>query len=469
VNKASILIVEDNADLCQTLAEVFRKTGHKVHTALSGTEAHKILKTELIDLVLLDLRLPDMSGIKVLEFVKEVDPDIFVIMITAVANDPRPAVEAMKAGAYDYLTKPFELDEVKLVVAKALETAGLKREVSRLKHQQHGKFPDMELFGRSPVMQEVIRLIKIVSETPRTSVLVQGESGTGKELVANSIHKWGARADKPFVPINCSAIPENLLESELFGHEKGAFTDAKSMKKGMFELANTGTIFLDEIASMQSSLQPKILRVLETQTFRRIGGTADIQIDVRVIAATNRDLQAMVQEGTFREDLYYRLKVMVISLPSLRERVEDILPLASIFIEKNNKEFNKNIRGISEDAQALLLHYKWPGNVRELKNVIERAVILCQGDHLRPEHLPQELRGDKGESAVFFPTVSLNGSGKNTNPASLSLEEMEKRHIQVVLLQYNGNKSKTARALNISRSTLREKMKLYGISGTEKE
>jgi DNA-binding NtrC family response regulator len=465
VNKATMLIVEDNADLCQTLAEIFRKTGHKVHTALSGAEAQKILKAELIDLVLLDLRLPDMSGIKVLEFVKEVDPDILVVMITAVANDPRPAVEAMKAGAYDYLTKPFELDEVKLVVAKALETAGLKREVSRLKHQQHGKYPDADLFGNSAVMQEVKKLIKIVSETPRTSVLVQGESGTGKELVANSIHKWSARADKPFVPVNCSAIPENLLESEMFGHEKGAFTDAKGLKKGLFELANMGTIFLDEIASMRMSLQPKLLRVLETQTFRRIGGTVDIQIDVRVVAATNRDLQVMVQEGTFREDLYYRLKVMVISLPPLRERVEDILPLSMLFIEKNNKEFNKNILGLTEEAQALLLHYRWPGNVRELKNVMERAVILCQGDYIRPEYLPLELRGEKGASLVFFPSFAGNGAGANSAPANLSLEEMEKRHIQTVLLQHNGNKSKTARALNISRSTLREKMKLYGING----
>jgi DNA-binding NtrC family response regulator len=457
-----MLIVEDNADLCQTLAEIFRKSGHKVHTALSGAEAQKILKTELIDLVLLDLRLPDMSGIKVLELVKEVDPDILVVMITAVANDPRPAVEAMKAGAYDYLTKPFELDEVKLVVAKALETAGLKREVSRLRQQQRGKFPDEELFGNSAVMQEVKGMIKIVSETPRTSVLVQGESGTGKELVANSIHKWSARADKPFVPVNCSAIPDTLLESEMFGYEKGAFTDAKGMKKGLFELANMGTIFLDEIASMQSALQPKLLRILETQTFRRIGGTADIQIDVRIVAATNRDLQLLVQEGVFREDLYYRLKVIVIQLPPLRERANDILPLSLLFIEKNNKEFNKNILGLAEETQALLLHYHWPGNVRELKNVIERGVILCQGEYLQPEHLPQELRGQKEASWAFFPN---NGAAGSPNLANLSLEEMEKRHIHAVLSQNKGNKSKTARALNISRSTLREKMKLYGISG----
>ncbi|MDZ7269664.1 MAG: sigma-54 dependent transcriptional regulator [candidate division KSB1 bacterium] len=462
LEQAKILIVEDNTDLCQTLAEVFRKSGHKVLTAFTGADAKRILKSEIIDLALLDLRLPDMLGIKVLEFAKEVDPDIMVIMMTALANDPKPAVEAMKVGAFDYLTKPFELDEVKLVVAKALETVSLKREVSRLKQQQRDKFPGTELFGNSRVMQEIKNMIRIVSETPRTSVLIQGESGTGKELVANTVHQWSSRRDKPFVPINCSAIPESLLESELFGHEKGAFTDAKTLKKGIFELADTGTIFLDEISSMRLALQPKLLRVLETQTFRRIGGTADIQIDVRLVAATNRDLQEMVREGSFREDLYYRLKVMVIVLPPLRERTEDIIPLASLFIERNNHEFNKNITGISPEAEELLRLYQWPGNVRELKNVIERAVILCQDSVLKPEHLPMELRDEKSRNSVFF-AAPLSAAGGMNPP--LSLEQMEKIHIQNVLAQNKGNKSRTARALNISRSTLREKMRLYQIPG----
>ncbi len=455
-----MLIVEDNADLCHTLAEVFRKSGHKVVTALNGAEAQRLLKTSAIDLMLLDLRLPDTHGIKVLEFAKEVDPEIMVIMMTAVANDPRPAVEAMKVGAFDYLTKPFELDEVKLVVAKALETAGLKREVSRLK-QQRGQFPETELFGDSAPMQEIKNLIKIVSETPRTSVLIQGESGTGKELVAKTIHQWSARQDKPFVPINCGAIPENLLESELFGHEKGAFTDAKALKKGMFELADTGTVFLDEISSMRPALQPKLLRALETQIFRRIGGTADIQVDVRLVAATNRDLGEMVKLGEFREDLYYRLKVMVIVLPPLRERIEDVLPLAQLFIGKNNREFNKNITGIADDAEALLREYQWPGNVRELKNVIERAVILCQGNQLKPEHLPMELRDEKSRHSAFIAAPITT----TDDDASLSLEQMEKVHIQNVLNKFKGNKSRAAKVLNISRSTLREKMRLYELAG----
>lgn len=462
---AKILIVEDNADLCHTLAEVFRKVGHTALTALTGEEAKRQLTSELIDLVLLDLRLPDMLGIKVLEFAKEMDPDITVVMMTAVANDPRPAVEAMKVGAFDYLTKPFELEEVKLVVAKALENSGLRREVSRLKHQQQrSSFPDNDLFGSSPAIEETKNLIKMVSQTPRTSVLIQGESGTGKELVAHAIHQWSARQDKPFVPINCGAIPENLLESELFGHEKGAFTDAKALKKGMFELANLGTIFLDEISSMQYSLQPKLLRVLESQTFRRIGGVADISIDVRVVAASNRDLQDMVRENIFREDLYYRLKVMVITLPALRERVEDIIPLASLFTERNNQEFGKHITEVSPEAAELLKNYYWPGNVRELRNVIERAAILCQDAVILPEHLPIELRESDNRTAVFVPAA---GSAKPPDqPGDLSLDAIEKQHIQVVLKRFKGNKSKTARALDISRSTLREKIKLYEIGGS---
>ncbi|MDQ7064871.1 MAG: sigma-54 dependent transcriptional regulator [candidate division KSB1 bacterium] len=460
MSKANLLIVEDNVDLCETLADVFRKVDYNVQTAFSARDAEKILRRDLIDLVLLDLKLPDASGLEVLTKIKEIDPDILVIMITAITN-AQPAVEAMKMGAYDYLMKPFELDEVKLVVNKALETQTLKREVSRYRRMQKGQFPDNEMYGESQVMQEVKKLIKIVAETPRTPVLIEGESGTGKELVANAIHNWSARADKPLIKINCAAIPENLLESELFGHEKGAFTDAKNLKKGMFEMANLGSIFLDEISSMRLSLQPKLLRILETQTFRRIGGTADIQIDVRVIAASNQNLEELVKNGEFREDLLYRLKVMVIKLPPLRERKEDIIPLAHIFLERNNREFNKNIQGISDSARELLLKYQWPGNVRELKNVMERAAILCQDTLLRPEHLPGELRAQENQVV----TVSVPEDIPAGNGAPISLAEMEKRHIQATLKRCGGNKSRTARELGISRSTLREKMKLYQIPG----
>jgi len=455
MSQANVLIVEDNEDLCQTLADVLRKEGNKVRTSFTGKHALSVLKNDIIDLVLLDIKLPDMNGINILKEIKDADPDILVIMITA-STDARPAVDAMKMGAYDYLMKPFELDQLKLAVVKALENQSLKREVSRLKNQQKGQFPDNEMFGNTKPMQELKKLIKIVAATPKTSVLIQGESGTGKELVANAVHNWSARKDKPLIKINCSAIPENLLESELFGYEKGAFTDAQHLKKGIFEMANNGTIFLDEISSMQMSIQPKFLRVLETQSFRRIGGTSDIQIDVRIIAATNRNLEDCVQQQTFREDLYYRLKVMVLNIPTLRARTADIIPLTMLFIDRNNKEFGKEIKGITAEAQDRMLKYRWPGNVRELKNVIERAVILCQEDELQAEHLPLELQD--GNSPIATSREFTAFSNEND-----SLESMEKRHIMHVLKKYNGNKSKTSRMLNISRSTLREKMKNYGI------
>jgi len=455
MSKANILIVEDNEDLAQTLADVLRKESNKVSIALTGGHALSVLEKEIINLVLLDINLPDINGIKLLQQIKQKDPDILVIMITAL-TDAKPAIDAMKMGAYDYLMKPFELDELKINVAKALETQDLKREVTRLKSQRKEEFPDNELFGETKPILELKKLIHIVASTPKTSVLIQGESGTGKELVANAIHNWSQRKDKPLVKINCSAIPENLLESELFGHEKGSFTDAKILKKGIFEMANNGTIFLDEISSMQMSIQPKLLRVLETQSFRRIGGTSNIQIDVRIIAATNRNLEDCIEQQTFREDLYYRLKVMVINIPSLRERREDIIPLAMLFIERNNKEIVKEIKGISPETKERMLKYKWPGNVRELKNVIERAVILCGEDILQSEHLPELQDG-----------VSRLGPSNEFSSLSSdddSLEAMEKQHIFRMLEKYNGNKSQTARNLNISRSTLREKMKNYGIA-----
>ncbi len=461
--KASILVVEDNEDLCQTIAEVMKKEGHNVRTAFSGEDALNRLEKGLTDLVLLDIKLPRMSGLEVLAKIREQAPDLLVIMITAL-TDARPAVEALKSGAYDYLLKPFELDELKLVVAKALETHRLKLEVARLKDQQRRRFPDNGLYGDSPAIQEVQNLIKIIAETPRTSVLIEGESGTGKELAANAIHTSSARADKTIIKINCSAIPENLLESELFGHEKGAFTDAKTTKRGLFELAHGGTLFLDEIASMKMSLQPKLLRVLETSTFRRIGGTTDITVDVRIIAATNQNLESCVREGAFREDLLYRLKVMVIRLPALREHPEDILPIAKMFIEQNNREFNKNIRGISLDASEMMLRYPWPGNVRELKNVLERAVILCKKDEITPELLHLETTDHPLITAAPAVESIRPPTAVRIDDAAATLADIEKQHILHVLEKNNNNKSKTAKVLNISRSTLREKLKEYGIN-----
>ena len=449
MENVKILIVEDNEDLTFTLSKVLKKEGYDVFTANSGEEGIAIFRKEIVDLILLDLKLPKMNGIDVLKQIKDTDSDILVLMMTAL-TDAKPAIEAMKKGAYDYLMKPFELDELKLVVKKALETHQLKREVARLKRGHESKYPDDTLYGESEAMKEVRNLIQIISETPRTSVLIQGESGTGKELVANAIHYSSSRESQPFIKLNCSAIPDNLLESELFGHEKGAFTDAKTMKKGLFELANGGTIFLDEISSMKLNLQPKILRVIESQTFRRIGGITDIKVDIRVLTAPNSDLGELVKNKDFRDDLYYRLKVMEITIPALRERREDILLFTKLFLQEFNKEFNRNVQKLASETEELLLAYPWPGNVRELKNVIERGVILCQDEILMPETLPIELR--QGGEPMALPKVSM---GK------VSLQEMEKHHILEVLKLVNGNKSQAARILDISRSTLREKLKSY--------
>lgn len=453
MSQEKILIVEDNEDLLFTLRRVLEKENYVVFSAEDGKEAIEVFKRELIDLVLLDLKLPIMGGIDVLIELKERDPDCIVLMMTG-STDPKPAIEAMKMGAFDYLMKPFELEEVKMVVKKALETHGLKREVARLKRK---KKPDSHydaIFGNSQGIEKVKELIRIVATTPKTSVLIDGESGTGKELVANAVHYSSSRAAEPIVKLNCSAIPDNLLESELFGFEKGAFTDAKSMKKGLFELANNGTIFLDEISSMKLSLQPKILRVIESQTFRRIGGTTDIKLDIRVIAATNTDLAELIKAKEFRGDLYYRLKVMEIKIPPLRERRDDILPLAKLFIQEFNHEFNRHVRRFDDAAEKLLMAYSWPGNIRELKNVIERCVILCQDDVILPDHLPIELKEEAGLQDAATSKLSFG---------MISLLEMEKHHILDILNNVDGNKSQAARILNISRSTLREKLKAYGL------
>lgn len=450
--KPAILIVDDDEVMRQTLSDVFTKRDYEVFTTGTGGEAIASIHRQLIDLVLLDIRLPDMDGIAVLKKIKEIDTDLMVVMMTAY-SDVQTAVMAMKAGAYDYINKPFELDELKLLIQKAIETQSLRNEVRRLRRQHENEDSYIQIYGNSPQVQNIKELIQMIAQTPRTSVLIQGESGTGKELAANAVHYNSKRAQRPLIKINCSAIPENLLETELFGYEKGAFTDAKSTKKGLFELATGGTVFLDEIGDMNEYLQSKFLRVLETQSFMRVGGSREIHVDLRFIAASNKNLPEMVNRGDFRKDLYYRLKVMVLDIPPLRERREDILLLANLFIEEGNKELGKNIKGILPEARDLLSNYSWPGNIRELKNIIERAMILSTREKISPETLPIELREDQSPSRSL--PVNLNES---------SLEAMERRHIFDVLSMVNGNKSKAARSLGISRSTLREKIKKYAIA-----
>jgi two-component system, NtrC family, response regulator AtoC len=458
--KERILIVDDEEDLTLGYSKCLSKVGYETKTAHSGEEAIDLLREEIFDLVFLDIRLPKMDGLEVLKKSLEIDPDLIVVMMTA-HGTVESAVKAMRIGAYHYLMKGFDHEELRLVAKKALEVNQLKREITQLKLRDKKRYPDTAIFGNSLDMKKVKDLIKVVAATPKTSVLIQGESGTGKELVAWAVHNWSARAEKSMIPINCSAIPEALMESELFGFEKGAFTDAKTMKKGVFELAHGGTIFLDEISSMSPNLQPKLLRVLETQSFRRIGGVSDIKIDVRIIAATNQNLMQCIKDGIFREDLFYRLKVMEILIPPLKERAEDILPIAKIFIDQNNKEFSKKIKGISEEAEQLLIGYNWPGNVRELKNIIERATILCQDEIIQVEHMAIELQNISTKEPISTPEITSN---VETSDEIVSLQEIEKRHIIKTLEKLNGNKSKAARILEISRSTLREKLKQYGIA-----
>lgn len=452
--KPSILIVDDEEAIRESLFDVLKKRGYDVFLGSSGKETLEILKKNIIDLILLDIRLPDVDGIEILKKVKEFDNEILVIMMTAYA-DIQTAVTAMKSGAYHYINKPFELDELKLLIEKGLETKRLINEVRRL-HRQHGdQSQNYHIHGTSPHIQYVRELIGMISKTQKTSVLIQGESGTGKELAANAIHYHSKRSDRSLMKINCSAIPDTLLEAELFGYEKGAFTDAKNTKRGLFELADGGTVFLDEIGDMKPFLQSKILRFLETQTFMRVGGEREIKVDVRIIAATNRDLETLVKEGTFRKDLYYRLKVMVVEMPALKDRPEDILILSNLFVEENNREHAKAIKGFTDDARRLMLQYPWPGNVRELKNVIERAMILTDQEWIAPDKLPFELR----ELEEMEPPE--RGERELEDLRDLSLEQMEKAHISRVLKRFEGNKSKAAKLLGISRATLREKIRRY--------
>jgi DNA-binding NtrC family response regulator len=455
--KPSILIVDDDEVMRETLSDVLKRGEYEVYSVGSGGETLSVIRKNIIDLVLLDMRLPDGDGLELLKKIKEFDTEILVIIMTAY-SDIQTAVSAMKSGAYHYINKPFDLEELKLLIEKGLETKGLINEVRRLHRQHKEGNQKSQIYGVTSQIHYVKELIGMISKTNKTSVLIQGESGTGKELAANAIHYNSKRANKALMKINCSAIPDSLLESELFGYEKGAFTDAKTTKKGLFELADGGTVFLDEIGDMKLFLQSKILRVIENQSFMRVGGEREIKVDVRIIAATNKDLETLVREGLFRKDLYYRLKVMVVEMPFLRERGEDILLLSNLFIEEINREYAKNINGLTEDAKKLMVHYTWPGNVRELKNVIERAMILTDQIYITPKQLPFELQQKEG-----CPSKEMD-----LNPFEITeimpLESLEKVYLFNVLKKMGGNKSKASKILGISRATLRAKVKKYHLS-----
>jgi two-component system response regulator AtoC len=406
--------------------------------------------------VILDLKLPDTDCLELLKKIKAEDKNVPVIMMTAY-GEVETAVEALKGGAYDFLLKPFQLEKMKVAIKNALETTRMRTELEGIKQKERETYDFKNFIGKSAVMKEIFKKLEKIGKSKASTILITGESGTGKELVARAIHESGNGGERSFLEINCAALPETLLESELFGHEKGAFTDARYRKRGLFELAEGGTIFLDEIGEMGITLQSRLLRVLENKTFRRVGGVKDLKVNTRIIAATNRDLKQAIQDGNFRNDLYYRLQVIPIALPPLRERKDDIPLIANHFITAFNKEFKKSVKPISPEIKALFEKYSWPGNVRELKNILERAILLEADEELLPEHLPPEI--SIGEEAMEV--AEVRSGFASIYP--MSLKEMEKVLIGKTLEETNGNKSKAARILGISRQTLREKTKLYEI------
>ena len=447
---ATLLIVDDEELVRWSLRERFGRDGYTVVEAGTCAAALDQLASGSVDLVLLDYRLPDGDGLTLLRRIKESNPDTPVILMTAFSTVEN-AVEAMKHGAYHYLNKPFNLDEVSVTVEKALETSRLRKEVRFLRGTQGREFSFDAIIGDSPSMVRAKALLQRIAASPATTVLLTGQTGTGKDLAAKAIHFNSDRAAKPFVNITCTALPEQLLESELFGHERGAFTDARQQKRGLLETADGGTVFLDEIGEMAPGLQAKLLRFLEDRTFKRVGGLADIRVDVRVVAATNRDLEEAVKAGTFREDLFYRLQVMPVVLPALRERVGDIRLLTEYYIDRYNREFRKHVKGLTPDAITLLEQYRWPGNVRELRNAIERAMLLVERTWLAPEDFATLTR--HATSAIF-----------RLPPEGVVLEDVERQLLMQALERTGGNQTMAGHLLGINRDQVRYRIEKFGLT-----
>ncbi len=457
--KLKILIIDDEKLISWSLAKQFEQLGYETITAASGEEGLEKFDKLLPEVVFLDNKLPAASGLEVLQIIRHQSPSTIVFFMTAYGTIDT-AVEAMRIGAYDYINKPIDFEEVRLNVEKALKANKINNEVLSLRRELRNTHGISNIISDSPQMRHIFEIIRKITSSEATTVLIEGESGTGKELVARVIHFESSRFQKPFEAINCAALPETLLESELFGFEKGAFTDAKQMKRGQFELADGGTLLLDEIGEISTQMQVKLLRVLETRSFKRLGGMQDIKMNVRVIASTNRDLMAAMENGSFRRDLYFRLKVINIHLPPLRDRHDDILKLTQHFISVYNNEFSKNFTGLDDEAKASFLSYQWPGNVRELKNVIERVLILESDSLIRQEHLPSEFHKIKSAS-----TIANNNSGIQVYlpEEGFSLEELEKIAIVKALALCDGNQSRAASLLSITRDTIRYKMKKHGL------
>jgi DNA-binding NtrC family response regulator len=454
-----VLVVDDEELVRWSLRQELERAGYLVDEASTAAAALESALRDLPDLVLLDHRLPDRTGVEVLRELKKALPRLPVVMLTAHASIDG-AVEAMKEGAYDYLTKPFEVDDVLRALRRATEAAHLREELAQVRERGQREYGLANVIGPSSAMRDAVRMVQRVASSEASTILLLGESGVGKGLIARALHVEGAARERPFQNITCTALPENLLESELFGHERGAFTDAKVLKKGLFELADGGTVFLDEIGDMSLVLQGKLLRFLEEKAFRRVGGTRDIHVVARIIAATNKDLEKEVEAGRFRRDLYYRLRVIPIVIPPLRERQEDIEPLAAHFLAHFNAEFHKAITGFSPEVLEGLRRYSWPGNVRELRNAIERAVLLADSSRLEREDLPFEIwRGGRRAAA----TSEGSGGGYTLPARGLVLADLEKDLLCQALERSHGNRTRAARLLGLNRDRIRYRIQKFGL------
>jgi two-component system response regulator PilR (NtrC family) len=456
--KARILVVDDEESIREFLDIMLRKEGYEVTVAEDGQKALDVLKKKAFDLVISDMQMPNLTGLELLKAVKDQYPDMLFMMITAFAT-AETAVEAMKLGAYDYLTKPFKIDEVRIVIANALRSKNLEVENRSLKKELKLEYSFQSLVGNSEPMHRIYELCRRVSQTP-TNVLVTGESGTGKEMVAKAIHYNGPLKDKPFVTINCGAIPESLMESEMFGHKKGSFTGAVADKSGLFEVADGGSLFLDEVGELPLTIQVKLLRAIQERVIRRVGATDDTKVEVRIIAATNRDLEDMVKKGGFRQDLYYRLNVINIKTPSLRERAEDIPLLANHFLKKYNDRLSKSISGISAEAMDMLKRYDYPGNVRELENIIERTVALEGGSTILPESLPPFVNTPNGRKMASSNEIQVTSDGLDLDRV---MGQIEKELLIKAIHAAGGIKKKAAKLLNITFRSMRYRVEKYSL------
>jgi two-component system response regulator PilR (NtrC family) len=456
MTKQKILVVDDEKSMCDFLEIMLQKEGYEVLSTTSGEKALELLDNNLYSMILTDVKMPGADGFAVLRKTKEVSPDTVVIMITAYGS-PEGAVTAIKEGAYDYITKPFRVEEVKITIKKALERSDLIKENIRLRQAVEERYKFWNIIGKSPKMQRVYDLVEKVSQT-KANVLITGESGTGKELVAKAIHYNSNRKDNSFVTLNCGAIPENLLESELFGHMKGSFTGAIANKRGLLEMAEGGTLFMDEIGELPLALQVKLLRVIQEREFKRVGGVDDIKVNVRIISASNQDLQQKVAHGSFREDLFYRLNVIQIKLPPLRERKEDVTLLMSHFVKKYSTETGKKIEGVSPEAMVLLLSYDFPGNVRELENIIERSITLETAATITERHIRSYLN-ERLISKGTPPSLEIPEEGMDLNKV---VEDLEKAFILKALEQTGGIKKKAAEILGMNFRAMRYKLAKYG-------